>query len=195
MQNEPKNKSLIKEVFTIPNILVYIRILLIPVFIFFYLHKKYEITLVVLIVSFLTDFFDGKIARHFNQVTDLGKTLDPIADKLYQFSVALCLMFEYPLLVTVAAILFVKEISMGIMGLILLSKGGEIFGAKWYGKISTAFVDLTMVFLFLVPVVPYLKANISKTTVDILVIACDVMLLTASVLYTRLFSKKIKELN
>lgn len=195
MQNEPKNKSLIKEVFTIPNILVYIRMLLIPVFIFFYLHKKYEITLVVLIVSFLTDFFDGKIARHFNQVTDLGKTLDPIADKLYQFSVALCLMFEYPLLVTVAVILFVKEISMGIMGLILLSKGGEIFGAKWYGKISTAFVDLTMVFLFLVPVVPYLKANISKTTVDILVIACDVMLLTASVLYTRLFSKKIKELN
>ena len=89
MQNEPKNKSLIKEIFTVPNILVYIRMLLIPVFIFFYLHKEYEITLVVLIVSFLTDFFDGKIARHFNQVTDLGKTLDPIADKLYQFSVAL----------------------------------------------------------------------------------------------------------
>lgn len=191
------NQDFKKEIFTLPNILVYIRILLIPVFVLLYINAEdnpayYNVALAVLVIAFLTDFFDGKIARKFNCVTDLGKTIDPIADKLYQFSVALCLMFSYPKMISVAIILFVKEISMGIMGLVLLGKGGKIFGARWYGKLSTAFCDITMVILF---VLPMLGFDVNPYFADILIICSDVLLIFASVLYTRLFAIKIKELD
>ena len=187
---EKENTNLRKEIFTLPNILVYIRILLIPFYTVFYAQGHYGVSLVLLAVAFFTDFLDGKIARMFNCVTDLGKTLDPIADKLCQFSIALCLMFEYPLMISVAIILFIKEISMGIMGLVLLDKGGKIFGAKWYGKVSTAFLDVTMVLLLVAPV---FNVTISQTVSNALIIACDVILVIVSVLYTRFFSVKIKE--
>ncbi|MBQ4527162.1 MAG: CDP-alcohol phosphatidyltransferase family protein [Clostridia bacterium] len=187
-----KNTSnLRKELFTVPNILVYIRILLIPFYTVFYAQGKYGIALILLAIAFFTDFLDGKIARMFNCVTDVGKTIDPIADKLCQFSIALCLMFKYPLMISVAAVLFVKEISMGIMGLVLLDKGGKVFGAMWYGKCSTAFVDLTMVLLLVAPV---FGIGISDMFANVLIIACDAILIVVSVLYTRLFSVKIKEL-
>ncbi len=197
MTDAQNNRYLRNEIFTLPNILVYVRVLLIPVFVLLYINAEahpsyYNIALVVLVVAFLTDFFDGKIARKFNCVTDLGKTIDPIADKLYQFAVAICLMFSYPKMISVAIILFVKEISMGIMGLVLLGKGGKIFGAKWYGKLSTGFVDTAMVILF---VLPMLGFEVNPIFSDILVICSDALLIFASVLYTRLFAIKIKELD
>ena len=126
----PEKKNTIKnEIFTVPNILVYIRIILIPVFAMLYINaessRDYYVALGVMAGAFLTDFFDGKIARAFNCVTELGKTIDPIADKLYQFSVALCLMMKYPLVVSLAIILFIKEMSMGVMGLVLINKGNS----------------------------------------------------------------------
>lgn len=192
-----KSGSAIKnEIFTVPNILVYIRILLIPVFVVLYLnaHSRagYIAAFAVMTLAFITDFLDGKIARHFNCVTELGKTIDPVADKLYQFSVALCLMIKYPAMTSVAVVLFVKEISMGIMGLVLLSKGGKIFGAKWYGKICTGFVDLTMVFLLMAPL---FGLSVSHALTDTLIYACDAILIVVAVLYTRLFAEKIKELD
>lgn len=190
------DSTLKNEIFTVPNILVYTRILLIPVFVILYLNATgqtgYVAAFVVMAVAFFTDFLDGKIARHFNCVTELGKTIDPIADKLYQFAVALCLMIKYPAMTSVAAVLFVKEISMGIMGLVLISKGGKIFGAKWYGKISTGFVDLTMVFLLIAPL---FGLSVSQSVTDGLIYACDAVLIVVAVMYTRLFASKIKELD
>ncbi len=194
--NEVKSSSsLNKEIFTVPNILVYIRVLLIPVFVYIYIHadcdRDYYMALAVMVVAFLTDFFDGKIARRFNLVTDLGKVLDPIADKLYQFSVALCLMFEFPKMLLIAALLFVKEMIMGLMGLILLNKGGKVFGAKWYGKICTGIVDLSMVFLFFTPLM--FGGNVPGVLCDFLVYLCAISLVITSVLYTRYFYLRIKE--
>lgn len=189
------SNSINKEIFTVPNILVYIRVLLIPVFVYIYIHAKdekdYYLALAVMIIAFLTDFFDGKIARKFNLVTDLGKILDPIADKLYQFSVALCLMFEFPKMIIIATLLFVKEMVMGLMGLMLLNKGGSVFGAKWYGKICTGIVDCSMVFLFFSPLL--FDGNVPELLCDSLIYLCIVALVITSVLYTRLFSAKIKE--
>ena len=99
-----------KEIFTIPNILVYIRIALIPAFALTYIFAKtdtqYYLSFAIMALAFLTDFFDGLIARKFNQVTNLGKIIDPIADKLYQFSVALCLMLKFRQMAFVASLLF-----------------------------------------------------------------------------------------
>ncbi len=195
MSQQKNETGLLKEVFTVPNILVYIRVLLIPVFVFIYINAKnpndYYAALGVMVVAFLTDFFDGKIARKFNLVTDLGKILDPIADKLYQFSVALCLMFEFPKMMIIAVLLFIKELLMGLMGLALLDKGGKVFGAKWYGKVCTGIVDLSMVFLFLSPLI--IEGEIPAALCDTLIYICIVALVITSVLYTRLFSAKIKE--
>jgi len=190
-----QTQSLNKEIFTVPNILVYIRVLLIPVFVYIYIHadcdKDYYMALLVMVVAFLTDFFDGKIARKFNLVTDLGKVLDPIADKLYQFSVAICLMFEFPKMILIAILLFVKEMVMGLMGLILLNKGGKVFGARWYGKICTGIVDLSMVFLFFTPLL--FDGNVPLKLCDFLVSLCAASLVITSFLYTRYFYLRIKE--
>lgn len=195
MSDSSKGSSLNREVFTVPNILVYIRVLLIPVFVYIYINatepKDYYTALGVMVVAFLTDFFDGKIARRFNLVTDLGKILDPIADKLYQFSVALCLMFQFPKMILIAVLLFVKEMAMGLMGLVLLDKGGKVFGAKWYGKVCTGIVDCSMVFLFLSPLI--IKGEVPPAVCDALVYICAIVLVITSVLYTRLFAEKIKE--
>lgn len=187
--------SLSKDFFTVPNILVYIRVLLIPVFVYLYIHartdKEYCTALAVMVIAFLTDFFDGKIARRYNLVTDLGKILDPIADKLCQFAVALCLMFKFEKMIYVAIIIFIKELIMGLMGLVLLDKGGKVFGAKWYGKVCTFIVDCSMAFLFLSPLV--YADKVSDAISDTLVYICLAVLIITAVLYTRLFSEKIKE--
>ncbi|MGN0470725.1 MAG: CDP-alcohol phosphatidyltransferase family protein, partial [Acutalibacteraceae bacterium] len=75
-------KSVIKKNLTVPNLLSFIRILVIPPLIIFLLDQNFIMAGVMLIISGVSDMFDGMIARKFNQVTQLGKMLDPIADKL-----------------------------------------------------------------------------------------------------------------
>lgn len=78
--------NLMEGAMTIPNLLSVIRIILIPVFLVLFLKGSYLAAVIVLGISGLTDLFDGKIARAFNQVSNLGKLLDPIADKLTQIT-------------------------------------------------------------------------------------------------------------
>ena len=86
-----------KERFSIPNLMGYFRLLLIPVFCYLYLAKEaYHWAAGVVLLSSLTDLFDGMIARKFNMITNLGKALDPIADKLTHGALALCLASAIP---------------------------------------------------------------------------------------------------
>ena len=88
-----------KEIFSIPNLMGYFRILMIPVFCYLYIGKqRYLAASAAVLLSSLTDLFDGKIARKFNMVTELGKLLDPVADKLTHGALALCLALRYPLM-------------------------------------------------------------------------------------------------
>ena len=81
-----------------PNILCYLRILMVPLFFYIYYNatKPYEyyIATAVVMLSGLTDFFDGRIARKYNMITDLGKIIDPVADKLMQFAMLIALTFS-----------------------------------------------------------------------------------------------------
>lgn len=152
-----------KEIFSIPNIMGYFRILLIPVFCYLYIAKeRYLLAAVVVLISSLTDLFDGVIARKFNMVTDLGKALDPIADKMTHGALALCLAFRYPLMWAMMGLMIIKEGYMGIMGLIFLRKGKMLDGAMWFGKVCTAtlFVGLLILFLF-----PYLSAVMANSLI------------------------------
>lgn len=157
-----------KEYFNIPNLMGYFRILLIPVFLILYGRAETSmdtmLALLVLAVSYLTDFLDGKIARKFNMVTDWGKMLDPVADKLAQGALALALTFRYPLMIWFLLLFLGKEIYMGAMGLYLIRKGKKINGATRYGKICTGIVDGVVFVLLLFPGITIFVANILMMT-------------------------------
>ncbi len=139
-----------KEYFNIPNTLCYLRILLIPVFMVRYLTagtaEDYVQAAAVLLLSGLTDCLDGLIARRYHMVTEWGKMIDPIADKLTQGAVAVSLMLRVDGMGYLFLLLVVKELFMGINGLILLRRGKKLDGARWFGKVSTA-VFYTVTFL------------------------------------------------
>jgi len=153
-----------KEYFTIPNLMGYFRILLIPVFLTLYFRadsrQDYNLALAVLAVSYLTDFLDGKIARKFNMVTNWGKILDPAADKLTQGALAIALTFRYPLMVWFCLLFLCKEIYMVTMGIYLIRRGIEIKGAQYYGKVCTAVIDIGIFILILFPELSVFHANL-----------------------------------
>ena len=152
-----------KEIFSIPNLMGYFRILLIPVFCYLYItaetEQEYLYAALVVFISSLTDLFDGKIARKFHMVTELGKALDPIADKVTHAALAFCLATHYPLMWALIALMAIKEGYMGIMGIVFLKKGKMLDGAMWFGKVCTAVLFAGLVVLFFFFQIPHTLAN------------------------------------
>ena len=158
-----------KEYFNIPNMLGYFRIVMIPVFLYLYFHEQYLISFIVLAISLLTDLFDGMIARKLNMVTDFGKILDPVADKLTQASLTIAVVYHYPLMYIFLIIFLIKEIYMAIMGLDLMKKN-VIKGAILQGKICTVVIDVGIFILLLFPKMNYSIAYIIMAVMIINVI-------------------------
>lgn len=119
-----------KRIFTIPNLLSVFRLVLIPVFVWTYcVREAYLVTAGILLLSGLTDIADGFIARRFHMVSDLGKALDPIADKLTQAAMLFCLVIRFPLMWFPLIALGMKEISGGILSLLTIRRTGIVMGA------------------------------------------------------------------
>lgn len=141
----------------VPNAMSLLRIALVPVFVVLYLLSSEERpdlmywSFAVLILSGITDSLDGIIARKFNQITDLGKLLDPVADKLTQVAVVVCLATRFSQLIPLVVICFVKELAQSIGGLMLLWRGAEVRGASWYGKVCTFVFYGAMALIVLLP--------------------------------------------
>lgn len=146
-------KTNMKELFdgclTIPNLLSLIRILLIPVFAVLLIKDHFIAAIIVIIVAELTDLLDGKIARKFNQVSALGKLLDPIADKLSQISIVIVLIVKYwdNAIKYLFMFFIVKELLMLIGGALLLSKGLRPVAAEMWGKVATTVFCIVMIFV------------------------------------------------
>lgn len=169
-----------KEIFTIPNLLSLFRLLLIPVYVLIYLNATenadYYIAAGILAVSCLTDLIDGKIARHFNMISNVGKVLDPLADKLTQFSLILCLMVKYPILRYLVALFFVKEIFQLVAGAVNLRKGRMLKGALLSGKICTTVLFVSLIVMVMIP-------NLSQPIVITLTVVNGIFLLIAFIDY------------
>lgn len=169
-----------KDVFTIPNMLSFFRLVLIPVYVVIYLNateaREYFIAGTILAVSCLTDMIDGKIARHFNMTSTLGQILDPIADKLTQFTLTLCLSIEYPVLRFVLVLFVIKEGFQCIVGLVNLQKGKILPGALMAGKICTTVLFLSLILLVLNP-------HLDQSIVNIIAFTDFVFLLISFVSY------------
>ena len=160
----------LSDITKIPNILTAVRILLIPLFVVVFLWENgnirfgadpdkegsgYVIAAIIIIISGLTDAADGFIARKFDMITDLGKVLDPFADKLTQAAVVVCLIFRYSEIWQAVAALFgiilIKEITMLVMGVLFLKKGQDLGGAKWFGKLATIVFYVLVIILIGAP--------------------------------------------
>ena len=125
----------------VPNIISIFRICLVPVFVIAYFTDDSDIKYYAILVYFiagLSDFLDGFIARRFNAQSKLGKLLDPLGDKLMTFTVLICITITRPILLWAVLVFFVKEILMGIGGLVLHKKAHvELPPANILGKVST----------------------------------------------------------
>ena len=182
-------KSNIKELFsgclTIPNLLSVIRIALIPVFGVLYYNGDIMWAVVVLFVSGLTDFFDGKIARKFNQISALGKMLDPVADKLTQITIAivLYLTFRGSADVTIKAfswvflVFLIKEAVMVVGGAIMIAFGLKPCAAEMPGKIATfVFYAVMIVIIAFGPDIGLFKAFVLPNWLMIALVCISVLL-------------------
>lgn len=136
---------------TIPNILTIIRLFMMPVFLLVYFssaENAHMWAMAVLVFSFITDVLDGFIARTFNQTSNLGKILDPIADKVMQITVLLCLALYKQSLMWVVIFVFIKDILIGI-GAIYMHTRGYIAQSNWFGKIACfASVAASIILIF-----------------------------------------------
>ncbi|HHV51677.1 MAG TPA: CDP-alcohol phosphatidyltransferase family protein [Candidatus Avimonas sp.] len=170
----------------VPNALSLFRIALLPLFVYLYLNSGKNTAYLylafgVFILSGITDSLDGIIARKFNQITDLGKILDPLADKLTQVTVVVCLAIKYKgVVISLLVICLIKELCQAIGGFLLLRRGLKIQGARWFGKISTFTFYGVMISIVGWP-------NMPQWLLASLIILVALLMLFAFIKYTTIF--------
>lgn len=169
-----------KEILTIPNLLSLLRLILIPVYMTIYLNattaSDYYLSAAILAVSCLTDMIDGKIARHFNMISTIGKILDPFADKATQFTLILCLALKHPVLWYLVGLFVVKEGFQLIAGGIMLRKGRMLDGALMSGKVCTTVLFVSLIILVMLPALP-------ETVIMVITILDSVFMFNAFIQY------------
>lgn len=190
MSDLPEKRSIMKdfkaEAFSIPNLLSWFRLLLIPVFIVQYMNGEFLNALLTLAVSGLSDVLDGRIARKYNMVTDVGKVLDPIADKLTQCAMIFCVATRFPAMWILLIIHITKELIMLAFGYYVLKKTDTVNSAKWYGKLCTGVMYAVMM---LHVVMPELSVEVSNG----LIFLCAALIIMSFVMYSLRYIEILKK--
>lgn len=167
------------KIITIPNILSFFRLLLIPVIVWLYVVKQDPVwTTAAVLLSGVTDIVDGIIARKFHMVSDLGKALDPVADKLTQIAIHFCLVTRFGWMLLPLGVLVVKEIVAAVSGMLVIRKTGKVCGSVWHGKLTTVLLYSTML-------IHLMWYSIPPAISGILIGSCTAMLLFSAILYGR----------
>ncbi|MCI8618233.1 MAG: CDP-diacylglycerol--glycerol-3-phosphate 3-phosphatidyltransferase [Clostridia bacterium] len=128
----------------IPNILTVLRFLLIPIILKSIFAGNYLLAFVFFTLSGITDVLDGFIARKFNLISNFGKLMDPLADKLTQISVLAALVTFNLIPVWILVIVIFKELIMVLGASFLYGKDVVVY-SKWYGKLATVLFYLAIV--------------------------------------------------
>lgn len=167
-----------EKLFTVPNMVSLFRLALIPVFIWLYNKKNTGLAgCAVIFISGASDILDGYIARKFDMVSNAGKILDPIADKLTQAVTLLCLAGAYPLMLLPLAILFFKETLSALMCFLAIRKSGRVQSSDWHGKLNT-------VLLYFMFILHLLWEDIPQNLSDLSIWICVGTMLFSAVMYT-----------
>ena len=185
MADASKDKR--KQIVTIPNLLSLFRLLLVPVIAWLYCWKAdYLLTAFVLLLSGVTDIADGLIARRFNMVSDLGKVLDPVADKLTQTAALVCLLTRFQAVWWLLGTLVFKETVMAVMGILIIRRTRAVYSAAWHGKLATC-VLYAVIFAHIV------WYNIPPSVSTLLAAAGIACILLSLILYTTANLRRLKE--
>jgi len=137
MTSRKKAGSRSGEVFNLPNFLSFLRIALVPVFLWFLLEEMFVSAITVLAIAGLTDFLDGYLARKLNQTTKLGKMLDPVADRLYIFATLLALSATGYVPWWLSGLVILRDVLMLLSLPVLASVGHRSLPVHYLGKAST----------------------------------------------------------
>jgi len=177
IMNDVQQGKYYNKILTVPNVLSFFRLALIPVIIWLYIAKgEYVLTAGLIVLSGATDVIDGFIARRFNMVSALGKALDPVADKLTQCAMLICLVFRFPLMLLPLGLLVVKELFSGITGLVIIKQSGKVYSALWHGKATT-------VLLYVLLLTHVLWTNIPQALSEVMILATLSMMIISFILY------------
>ena len=178
-----KGRTKSSDVLTLPNALSVLRIALIPLFIYLYIVRKTMLySALILAVSYVTDLADGIIARKFNMISDIGKMLDPLADKLTQATLVVCIAITHPYAWLLFALLAVKEIATVLSGFFAVRRTGVVSGAKWYGKVCTVALNAMFAVMLFIPLH-------SETAQLVLMIVCGGFMIAPMIAYVLFFTK------
>ena len=176
-----------KKIFTVPNALSALRILMIPAIVY-YINIRYELAFYYLLLSGVTDVLDGLIARKFHMTSDLGIVLDPVADKLTQGCVLLTIASSKPWMGAFCMLLIVKESVMVIFGLVVLKKTNRTYSAKWHGKLANGCIYTTLA-------AHILWKDIPSTYSNGMIILCAAAMLLSLVLYCLQYASILQDMN
>lgn len=179
-----------KSVLTVPNALTLLRIVIIFPMARFLLRQNYIVAGALLLVSAVSDMLDGLVARKLHQISDLGKILDPIADKLTLMAVVVCVNVLYPDIFPFVIVLFMKELLMLCGGAFLLKLQLRPPAARWFGKLSTVIFYSSVVSLILLKAIwSYTHRALTLTLLTITTIS----MLFSLCMYTLLFLHMLRE--
>jgi cardiolipin synthase len=155
---------------------------------------QYLYAAAVVFISGVTDFLDGLIARKFNMITELGKLIDPLADKLTQASLIFILVVKIKWMFLLLTLFIIMQLFLLTAGLAMLKKGKKLNGAKWFGKISTTVFYAVMLVLVSLP-------ELKTAVTNLLLLICGIFLLLSFLMYIKeyvnmyLGLKQVKEKN
>ena len=187
-ETKPSNRVL-----TVPNAMSGLRILIVPFFAVLYLKGYVAAAVALLLLSGLTDMLDGLIARKFNQITELGKMLDPFADKLTQGVVALCIALRFPAIRPLLLLFIFKELLMLGCAVVLLKKHKRPCAAKWYGKVATVMFYVSVSVIVLMDGIGLAKPNTFNISAYVMLGLTGVMMAYAAVKYFQIFLAILRE--
>ena len=166
-----------QQVLTIPNAMSAFRIALIPFFVWAYVVEEYYLSFGLVVLSAVSDMLDGFVARRLNMISDFGKFIDPVADKLTQAALVVCLMTRHPHIYILFIILAIKEIATLSLGAVVFKRHDSVNSAKWYGKMCTVVFEGTMMLLMVFP-------ETKESTVHLAILLCASVMIFAFVMYS-----------
>lgn len=185
-------KKPINQNLTVPNALSVLRILIIPFFAWFFMRDQLAVAVVLLVLSGLSDCVDGFIARRLNQVTELGKMLDPLADKLTQGVVALCLAMKFPVIGPVLLVFILKELVMLCCAIGLLKKKKRPCAAQWYGKVATVMFYVSVALIVVMDGFLHVEGLAFQVISYVPLILTAAMMIYSAVRYFQIFLKILR---
>ena len=133
----------------LPNYLTILRLIFVPIIFSLILIEHYTLAFVFFLLANITDILDGRIARKYNFITEFGKLLDPLADKITQISTISALIIKDIIPFWILVIIATKEIIMMISSFVLFRKEITIVHSMWYGKLSTIILFIAIIFSLL----------------------------------------------